>query len=416
MGKKSKKAQNGGTEVGESASGQQVRLDSNSGNGSTAGVKSALVQETTIELKPEVVKLAKKRKRDKKDSSTKEESLELPLESIGETKKKKKKKKRKKDKKREADQIETESKTLEGEEMAGSQPSDSKTISTKHESKPITVIKEMKSVGSQTDIQSSLASSLLKTITCEICFDIMTVPHITECGHSYCYSCIHTWAGTDDRKQSCPSCRKSLLTKPALNHTLQNCIAIIVANMPMREKESAMERLAEKEQIFRDLSDPWPMWVSSKPQWIYDEMDDVTRCAACGCEIEDSYCSTCGIYFDDLGDDYTPLHELLQRHGGSFLVDDDEDLIYDEDDESEDDFYELDAHYSGDEQSDGTSPMDSPPPYIDDYSAEPGYTTNYIDINVVSSENDEDTNSNSDRGPRTSRPIMVDSDSDSESN
>ena len=258
--------------------------------------------------------------------------------------------------------------------------------------------------GTQTESHSTVTHALLKVINCEICLDVLAVPHITECGHSYCYNCIHTWASREGSNQTCPSCRKSLLTKPAVNHTLQNCISLIVAQMEESEKIAAIKRLEDAETAFRKMGDPWPDWSTSKPRWAYDAADDVNRCMECGCEIEDNYCENCDHFFDNMDED---------AERGNY-----ETIWGDDFDDSDGNIYTYShfPHYAG---IDSESSRHSPPPYIDNYSIEPGYTTNYIDIEVESEDSyesdfiDDSAISSVVRSSRTARPIFLDTDSES---
>ena len=50
----------------------------------------------------------------------------------------------------------------------------------------------------------------LKThLSCTVCMDLLTNPYSTECGHTFCKSCILNWTKSTP---SCPVCRKSLKT------------------------------------------------------------------------------------------------------------------------------------------------------------------------------------------------------------
>ena len=62
----------------------------------------------------------------------------------------------------------------------------------------------------------------LKThLSCTICMDLLTNPYSTECGHTFCKSCILNW--TRSTANSCPVCRKPV-KKIMIATIIQNII------------------------------------------------------------------------------------------------------------------------------------------------------------------------------------------------
>jgi hypothetical protein len=70
---------------------------------------------------------------------------------------------------------------------------------------------------------------LKNVITCGICMDIFAIPHILECGHSYCFFCLQSWflKGRNEQKSlQCPCCRHCLTTPPYQNLAMQEFIEV----------------------------------------------------------------------------------------------------------------------------------------------------------------------------------------------
>ncbi|XP_051554254.1 tripartite motif-containing protein 16-like isoform X2 [Myxocyprinus asiaticus] len=65
-------------------------------------------------------------------------------------------------------------------------------------------------------VMGSLAQ---EQFSCSICLDLLKHPVTIPCGHTYCMSCIADYWNQDDQKgvYSCPQCRQTSTTRPALN-------------------------------------------------------------------------------------------------------------------------------------------------------------------------------------------------------
>ena len=57
-----------------------------------------------------------------------------------------------------------------------------------------------------------------RTVECAVCSEIMHVPFLASCGHSFCYGCLCSWF---TNKVNCPTCRQNLEHPPILNVQLQ---------------------------------------------------------------------------------------------------------------------------------------------------------------------------------------------------
>lgn len=55
-----------------------------------------------------------------------------------------------------------------------------------------------------------------RMFSCSICLEILKDPVTIPCGHNYCISCLGACWDGQEKDQSCPQCRESFSTKPAL--------------------------------------------------------------------------------------------------------------------------------------------------------------------------------------------------------
>jgi hypothetical protein len=54
---------------------------------------------------------------------------------------------------------------------------------------------------------------IVKDMECTICFEIFREPITTQCGHSYCRSCIAEW---NQKNDTCPACRSFIVNLNAI--------------------------------------------------------------------------------------------------------------------------------------------------------------------------------------------------------
>lgn len=168
----------------------------------------------------------------------------------------------------------------------------------------------------------------------------MLAPMTTECGHSFCYECLHQWF---QNKINCPTCRHEIQTKPALNMKLNDVSKSLaeliidarldpnVDSFRARKKDamSKYESHAKKKRVFGELFCGYSLA-------LIDDSDGVPRCGNCLWEAHGTVCLHCGSRFRNTD---------LIRGGGH---DDDDD-----DDEDEEEFYQdvppAEDHYDSDD-------------------------------------------------------------------
>ncbi|AMD22395.1 HGR056Cp [Eremothecium sinecaudum] len=145
---------------------------------------------------------------------------------------------------------------------------------------------------------SQVIEKLIQTTVCTICHDYMYVPVMTACGHNYCYYCISNWLNNNSGELSCPQCRASISTMPALNVTLQQNLDSLLDVLDKSELEVTALLDAKEEclteykndlannELYRKVFDNTAMAV-------IDDEDGVARCSNCNWEVEGPVCPHC---------------------------------------------------------------------------------------------------------------------------
>ncbi|KAJ7860419.1 hypothetical protein B0H14DRAFT_2744702, partial [Mycena olivaceomarginata] len=116
-----------------------------------------------------------------------------------------------------------------------------------------------------------LESSLLQTLTCQICIELLTKPNVlAPCGHIFCLECLQQWfrsaPGTDSddemdaeereqyilhRAKSCPCCRTRVLRRPVPVFVVKS---VVTALRSASAQPIAAQPVAAQEE--EDV-DPW---------------------------------------------------------------------------------------------------------------------------------------------------------------
>ncbi|KAM9919244.1 hypothetical protein OXX59_008086 [Metschnikowia pulcherrima] len=218
------------------------------------------------------------------------------------------------------------------------------------------------------ELKDGLLIRMAGSLECSICSEVMHVPFLAVCGHSFCYGCLDSWFET---KVNCPTCRKDMAEPPVLNIQLRE-VSKSLTDMVIDTLEDAKykeELIAARQQVidefeqatksrslFRDAFD--------SAQTLVDRSDGVPRCGNCHWEAHGSECLHCGArfrtprgdsYYDsEDGDAYNEDREEVEMYGIDAANYDSEDSFVDNRDvhEINNDGYESDGLLSsGGEQS-----------------------------------------------------------------
>ena len=145
--------------------------------------------------------------------------------------------------------------------------------------------------------KNKILSKLLDTTICSICHDYMFVPMTTECGHSYCYTCLKTWFSSDTNRGglSCPECRAIVNRIPIVNTALQSWLNNTLDILGVKKNDddrykklmSAQSAEVRTYQDDKKADDIFGNIFKSSAQAIADESDDgIIRCSNCLWELD----------------------------------------------------------------------------------------------------------------------------------
>lgn len=145
--------------------------------------------------------------------------------------------------------------------------------------------------------KNKILSKLLDTTICSICHDYMFVPMTTECGHSYCYTCLKTWFSSDTNRGglSCPECRTIVNRIPIVNTALQSWLNNTLDILGVKKNDddrykklmSAQSAEVRTYQDDKKADDLFGNIFKSSAQAIADESDDgIIRCSNCLWELD----------------------------------------------------------------------------------------------------------------------------------
>lgn len=190
-------------------------------------------------------------------------------------------------------------------------------------------------------LTSGLMEKIMDSLECSVCSDLMHVPVISSCGHSFCYDCSSSWF---ENKVTCPTCRHELVTQPILNVLLRDISENIVnLILDQGQEQFTDEELMELKQRRDDCLRNYQYDLKNKKLFgdafksvltMVDRSDGVARCANCHWEAHGSECLHCGAIFRMQRDDdsfYESMDDIEDQEERR-LYDLDDDDTYDSDD------------------------------------------------------------------------------------
>ncbi|KAL8730425.1 MAG: hypothetical protein Q9166_004063 [cf. Caloplaca sp. 2 TL-2023] len=159
----------------------------------------------------------------------------------------------------------------------------------------------------QQDLTSILQSNLdelRNLVACRICIRPMYEPYTTQCGHTFCYSCLRQWFERGNTKKTCPDCRAHIQHQPApaflvrnITQTFVNTAILLPAGETTEDHRNAQREeveLVEKDKSWSGLFNGRFKGLVPFHTPIRDASDGVERCPSCMWELEDGMCNSCG--------------------------------------------------------------------------------------------------------------------------
>ncbi|KAF9581038.1 hypothetical protein BGW38_002096 [Lunasporangiospora selenospora] len=143
------------------------------------------------------------------------------------------------------------------------------------------------------------------SLQCSICVDFFASPFTIECGHTFCYTCLHSWL---EIHKSCPTCRMKLLRRPTLSFTIRDQVQSYVTEMIEPDRSAVQKRLSEEDEHMKRLQirqeDLWkgvfkPFNFAEYGGSVMDDEDGVRRCVSCGWEVSGGACVNCSTLYSD---------------------------------------------------------------------------------------------------------------------
>lgn len=220
------------------------------------------------------------------------------------------------------------------------------------------------------ELKDEVILKIAATLECLVCSELMHVPFLAQCGHSFCYGCLNAWF---ESKVNCPTCRKDMENAPVLNIQLRdvskNISDVVLDSIEDKShkkllQDARQERIDEFDQDNRGnrlFGDAFKSTLT-----LVDTSDGVPRCGNCHWEAHGSVCLHCGSRFR------VPRSDLYydSEDGDAYNEDQDEVEIYgvagEQDDYDSADSFVDDRDISAINEDDYELENDGLPPDLDD--------------------------------------------------
>ncbi|KAG0236548.1 E3 ubiquitin ligase [Actinomortierella wolfii] len=198
--------------------------------------------------------------------------------------------------------------------------------------------------GSSTDTNSLVHAHRDPTMQCAVCVDYFAVPYTVECGHTFCYTCLHSWLAI---RKECPTCRTKLMRRPAMSFIVREQVQAAVERLPEPDRSIVKKRLMQEDASVKAKQadgDPWkgifkPIEFVST---VFDKDDDVRRCVSCGWEVIGGTCIGCNTAFSDVEESDNSQDRTDVESDDEDAYDSNDSFINDDEDEDE-----IDAESEG---------------------------------------------------------------------
>lgn len=178
------------------------------------------------------------------------------------------------------------------------------------------------------ELKDELILSLISHLECLICSEVMHVPFLAQCGHSFCYGCLNLWFET---KVNCPTCRKDMEFAPILNIQLRE-VSKNISDLIIESLEDNLHR-EELQKARSDVIEEYEQDLKNSKLFgeafdnaltLVDKSDGVPRCGNCHWEAHGSVCLHCGARFRIPRDD----HYYDSEDGDAYNEDEEEVELY----------------------------------------------------------------------------------------